>query len=66
MDFHSTVVVNEAHLPEPVHKEIDAGARRANHLSQHLLTHFRNNLVLPSLFPELHQEEQDSRQSFFA
>jgi hypothetical protein len=45
------IVVDKAQLSELVHKEIDAGPGRADHLSEHVLTHVREGrlrFTLPS------------------
>jgi hypothetical protein len=36
--FYSAIVVNESSLPEPIHEEIDALTRGADHLRQNLVT----------------------------
>ena len=41
--FRSAGVVNEAQLPESVHKEADTGARGPNHLGQRFLADLRDN-----------------------
>ena len=37
VDLQTAIVVNEPQFLEFIHEEIDAGARRADHLRQHLL-----------------------------
>jgi hypothetical protein len=37
-----TVVLNETHLPEPIHEETDSRPGGTDHFCESLLTHFRN------------------------
>src|SRR5680860_140576 len=52
------VVLNEAQVAELVQKETDAGARRADHLSQRVLTDLPNDRLRLAFFPKIGHEQQ--------
>src|SRR5271157_1171510 len=66
VNVQSAVIVDEAQLAEPVHEEVDSGARGANDLGQHLLADFGNHRLGFALLPEVRQQEQHPRQPLFA
>ena len=45
VNVKSAIVVNEAQFLEFSHEEVYPGARRANHLRQHLLSYFGKQLL---------------------
>src|SRR5689334_23088002 len=66
VDLQSTVVVDEAQLPEPVHEVTDAGPRGAHHRGESLLAHLRNDGLRPRVLAEVRQQQKSPRQSLFA
>jgi hypothetical protein len=45
VNFQPAVVVDEAHLSEPIHEEVNAGASRTDHFRQSFLAYFRNHVL---------------------
>ena len=62
----TAVVINEAELPEPIHKETDSRTGRPYHLGQRLLTDLGDYSFWYALFAEVSQQKKDSSQSLFA
>ena len=60
------VVVQEAQLPEFVHKVIDARPRRTDHFSKEVLIHMGEGELLLPFLAEVRQEQQDARETFLA
>jgi len=50
------VIVNEAHLPEPVHEKTNPRPGCAHHLGEGLLTHLGNYSLLLTVLPEMSQQ----------
>jgi hypothetical protein len=50
VDVDLAIVLDEAQFPEFVHEKIDASARGANPLCQHLLRHFGKHLPLSNRY----------------
>src|SRR5579872_4249012 len=59
-------VVNEAELPEPVHKEADTRTSRADHLSQRFLADLGNYSFGNAFLTKVSEQEQHAGQTFFA
>ena len=59
-------VFDEAQFPEFVHGQIYSGPRRADHLRQHFLRHFGKHAFRMAGLPIAREEEQSTRQPFFA
>ena len=55
-------VLDKAQFPEFVHEEVDPRPRRANHLRQHLLRHFRKHLLGIARFAVAREQQQSARQ----
>ena len=49
------IVIDEAQLPELIHKETDTGTRSADHLGERFLTDLRNDRLRLALLPEMRQ-----------
>src|SRR5437867_9409892 len=47
------VVVDESQFAELIHEETDAGARGADHLGEHFLTHLCNDRLRLALLPKM-------------
>ena len=58
----TTIIFQEAQLPELIHEETDAGACSADHLVEHVLIDLRNERVRLAFFPEMGHEQQHPRQ----
>jgi hypothetical protein len=56
VDLQPPIVLDEAELPESVHKEADAGAGRPYHFCERPLAYFRDDGFRPSLFAEVRQQ----------
>src|SRR5665213_164949 len=56
------VVIDKAELTKLVHEMANARARRANHLSQGLLTDLGDNRLGPAGFAEICQQQQHASQ----
>src|ERR1700683_187435 len=65
MNVKAAVVLNEAHSLEFVHEEIDARARSANHLREHLLRYFGNYPLWLALFSIPGEQQQRASQTLF-
>ena len=66
VDMDPTVVLDQAQSSEFVHKKIDPGSRRANHLRQHFLRNFGKHLLRMAWLAIAGQEQQSAGQPFFA
>ena len=62
----SSGVVNEAQLPESVHKEADTRTSRPDHLSQRFLADLGNHGFGDALLAKVSEQEQHASQPFFA
>ena len=66
VDVEPAVVVNQAHLFEPIHEETDARARGPDHCGKCFLTNLRNDLLWFTFLPEMSHEQQDPGQPLLA
>ena len=67
MDLQAfAAVVNEAHLPEPVHEEIHPRPRCAHHLCEGLLTHLGDYSLGFTFLAEMSQQEQHAGEPFLS
>jgi len=60
------VVFDEAQLPEFVHEDTHARARRADDFSQRLLADWRCDRLRPAVLAEIRQQKKRARQPLFA
>src|ERR1035437_7214918 len=58
----AAVVVDEAQFAGLVPEEVDSGARRADDLRQHFLTHLRHHRLRFAGLPEVRQQQKHTRQ----
>ena len=58
MDLQPPIVLDEAELPEFVHKEADAGPGRPYHFRERPLAYFCDDGLRPSLFAEVRQQQK--------
>src|SRR5271157_429298 len=58
VNVQSAVILDEAQFAEPVHEEVDSGARRANDLGQHLLADLGDHRLRSAFLPEVRQQEK--------
>src|ERR1700676_4676212 len=66
VDVDLAVVLDEAQFPEFVHEKINARARRANHLREHLLRYFGEHLLRLARIAIAREEQQGARQALLA
>jgi len=66
MHLQSTVVFDEAELPELVHEVVYPRARGANHFRQRLLPHPGDHFLGPAFFSEARQNQERACQPLFA
>src|SRR5688572_9247893 len=62
----ATVVMDEAHLPEPVHEVADPRSGRADHGGEGLLTDLRDDGLRLRFLPEVREEQEEPSQSLLA
>src|SRR5437868_2500580 len=66
MNRSFSVVLDEAQLPEFVHKEAYPGPGRSDHLRQRLLRDVRDDRFRLAFLAEIGQQQQYPRQAFLA
>ena len=66
MNLQSAVVVNEAQLPELIHKEINPFARYPDHFRQCFLIYLRNDRFGFAFLTVAGQQQKSSGQPFLA
>src|ERR1051326_1586913 len=64
--FGAAGIVNEAQLPESVHKEADPRTSRPDHLRQRFLADLGNHGFGDALLAKVSEQEQHAGQAFFA
>jgi hypothetical protein len=60
----AALIIDEAHLPEPVHEKTDSRASCTNHFSEGLLANVWDYSVLLTVFSEMSEQQQNPCQSF--
>ena len=60
MDLQVTVVIDEAQLPEFVHKLTDTRPGRADHLRERLLANLGRHRLRPTFLAEIREEQKVS------
>ena len=66
MDLQVAVVVDETQLPEYIHEDIHAPARRADDFGQRFLAARYGDRLRPTVLAEIRQQKKRSRKSLFA
>src|SRR5208337_1397712 len=64
--LQAAVVIDEAQLAKPVHKEADSRAGGANHLGQGSLAHLQIGGMWLGMRPKSREQEESSRQPLLA
>jgi len=65
-DQSGFIIVDEAMLPESVHKMADSRSGRADHLRQCVLIHFGDYSFRLAFLAEIRKKEQNPSQTLFA
>ena len=61
VNMQAVVVMNEAELPEFIHKETDSRPRCADHFGERFLADLRHDRLGLGVFPKVGQQQQHSR-----
>jgi hypothetical protein len=67
VDVHpTTVVLNETHLPEPIHEETDSRTGGADHFGEGFLTHFCNERYRFRFLTKVGHQQEKPGEALFA
>src|SRR6267378_6143791 len=66
MDLQAAVVMDEAHLPEPIHEVAHPRTRRADHRGQRILADLRDDALRSRLLAEVRKQQEKPGQALLA